>query len=114
MLLIYSHKGYLVPIIIFLNLVAAEVISEMIMQDENFYQESLYPRALSVLISALFLHRLDRFLESKNESVKDNRTGQEVILNQKNHSFLFIPIRYWVIFCVVAFLATYLWEALNI
>lgn len=113
MLFISSHKGYLVPIIIFLDLVASEFISEMIMQDQHFYQDNLYPRALSMLFSGLFLFLLDRFLESKNERIRDNRTGQEVILNQKTHSFFFIPIRYWAIFCIVISLATFLWEPLQ-
>jgi hypothetical protein len=75
-MIIYEGKGYLIPIIVFLSALFTELISEEIMGDKLFYQESTY--ALPI---ALFIEKTGKRIEEKEQKV--------------THTLFYIPFQYW-------------------
>lgn len=95
MFLIWSGKGFLIPIIVFLSSLLAELISEAITKDDNYYQSNLIPLGVSLIISGLFLWILSgRLKKSKPKIFIEKETGKEFVV-KKDNNFFFIPFEYW-------------------
>ncbi|MEJ7713448.1 MAG: hypothetical protein WKF84_27295 [Pyrinomonadaceae bacterium] len=107
-MIIWSGWGILVPVIVFLTSLAMEMLAESIWRDDTAYQNQAAPFALSLLISAVIVWFVGRYLNNRPGRVLfDKETGEEVTLRSRA-AFFFIPMQYWApilfSFAVVSFL----------
>ena len=100
-MIIWKGLGFLVAVITFLVSLGAQLITETMTNDENYYQENSIPLAISILLSGIINGFLGKWINNtKPKILIDKETGEEVIL-KNNHSFFFIPMEYWSIILVI-------------
>ncbi len=91
-----SGKGFLVPLISFGTLLATEWLVEAQFHDDRYYQQHGWPMGLAFALAALVVAAISKSLRERSETVLiDPATGREVVIVSDQHSFLFIPMRYW-------------------
>lgn len=105
-MIIWSGWGILVPVIVFLTSLVMEALTESILGDDRAYQEQAVPLTLALLISAVIVWFVGRYLNNRPGRVLvDKETGEEVVLRPRA-AFFFVPMQYWapilVAFAVVA------------
>lgn len=94
-MIIWSGLGFLVAILGFGSLILTEYLSEIITKNDQFYQENDWVKMTGMVLAAaltLGLHKLLNLQKAKR--VIDTETGEEIVL-RKNHSFFFIPVKWW-------------------
>ena len=100
-MIIWTRLGFLVLVITFLLSLGAEIITESMTNDENYYQENSLPFAVAILLSGIINGFLGKWLNNeKSKILIDKETGKEVIL-KNNHSLFFIPMEYWGVILVI-------------
>ena len=90
-MIIWAGYGFLVIIIVFIDSLIAELLSEFYMNDDNFYQTNLIPLGCSFLLSALIIKLLSDYFEKMRKEHKGTRVFDKVTLAKKSHHFFFIP-----------------------
>jgi hypothetical protein len=94
-MIIWNGKGYLVALITFALLVAAEYGSEAVFADDRYYQAHGWPLAAAMLVSAVVMWFLGSYLhKAGGRVVIDKATGREMTLGGDDTLF-FIPVRFW-------------------
>jgi len=100
-MIIWKGWGFLVVVITFLIVLAAELISEDLTHNESYYQEhSLL--ALALLIAGIVNGALGKWLNSRKTKTVINNYSRKEIVVPNNHALLFIPMEYWGIILIVA------------
>lgn len=93
-LLFWSGYGFLVPVIVFLDSLIAELITMQLSGDEDLYQKNLIPLGVSFIISGLIIMSLANYFENKKKENKGTRVFDKVTISKSSH-FFFIPFKYW-------------------
>lgn len=94
-MLVWSGLGFLVIAIVAANAVVAQLITDTVTGDENFYAEHSLPSILSLYLSCLIIYFLGKWLNTRKAKVYiDKQSGEEVVL-KNNHTFFFIRMEYW-------------------
>ncbi len=95
-LMIWRGKGWLVPAIVFVVSLIAELLTEdVIFKDDTYYQGERWPFACSLVVSAATLWRLGRkVFPTTTRRLTDQDSGQEVVFKD-SHDFLFVRMEYW-------------------
>ncbi|MBF9255032.1 hypothetical protein I2I11_17165 [Pontibacter sp. 172403-2] len=94
-MIIWRGMGFLVVVITFLALLAGELISESLTNDENYYQENKSPMVVAFFIAGIIIGLIGKGLNNKKGKVFiDKETRQEVTFKTK-HELFFIPMEYW-------------------
>ena len=107
--LIWSGKGYIVPVVIFLASLIMELCTEAIYKDEDYYQTHGWPVCWAFIISAFIVGFIAPKL-FRERKLRDVKTGEIVVLRE-NHTFFFIHIKHWgLILSVLGLLFYYLVE----
>lgn len=109
MLLVGSGYGYLVPAVVFLDSLAAELISESLVKNDEFYQDNFAPLALSLIISGSIIQAIENRFQRKWEDGEDVRL-LGVKIQSGNGSFFFIPVQYWPKILWVMGLSLIVWQ----
>jgi len=100
-MIIWRGVGFLVAMIGIASLALAEVISERITGDGQFYQHHGWVALIAMLVAAALTYGLHRLLLlEKGRVVVDKETGQEIVLRPK-HSLFFVPVQLWSVIFVV-------------
>lgn len=104
-MIFWSRLGFLVLVISFACLYAAETISEAITHDEEYYQQHTWLILLAFTITACILWPLGRYLNKKvtTRELIDPKTGEIVQINTggNGHTLFFIPMEYWAPILIV-------------
>jgi hypothetical protein len=73
-----------------------EYVVEAVMQDEQFYQEQLWPLTVALIVAGVLSYlvgvKLDR---PSNRRLVDPETQEEVVVNTGSHSLFFIKMQWW-------------------
>jgi hypothetical protein len=94
-MIIWNGKGYLVAVVTFLLLVAAEYGSEALFADQSYYQTHGWPLAAALLVSGIIAWFAGSYLHrAGGRAVIDKATGREMIIGGDDALF-FIPVRFW-------------------
>ncbi|MDB6075452.1 MAG: putative rane protein [Verrucomicrobiaceae bacterium] len=95
MVIVWRGLGWLVAVIVFgFSLVANLVFNNV--YGEGFYDTHKWPLALSLVGSAIVCWFLGSHLKSRSDRIAiDKATGQEIVINQSQHTLFFIPMRLW-------------------
>lgn len=93
---IFSGLGFLVPILAFVAFLLTEYVTRYLTGDENYYSQHPWVIFVGALFGSALVFGLSRLLRQwpKPRTVQDIETG-EVMIIHGNHSFFFIPVRFW-------------------
>ncbi|ANI88516.1 hypothetical protein A9P82_03900 [Arachidicoccus ginsenosidimutans] len=95
-MIIWSGYGFLVFVIVFIDSLIANFISDSITKDENFYSENLIPLGVSFLFSALVIMLFSKYFDKRKSEGKGTRVFDKVTIAKGNRNRLFfIPFQYW-------------------
>ncbi|WP_460554963.1 hypothetical protein [Ferruginibacter profundus] len=98
-MIIWSGYGFVVFVVVFLDSLVAEVVSESLTHDENYYQNNLIPLGCSFLVSAIVVRLISDFMiRRKRQSVT---AGEKNMVIGKEHRLFFIPLFYWPLILMV-------------
>ena len=96
-MIIWSGWGWLVPVATFVSSLAFEAVSEASNGSDQYYQEHPWLLALALLVAGAVVGFASRRLDRRPAKVLvEKETGKEVVL-RPNHSFFFVPMRYWAL-----------------
>jgi len=98
-MIIWSGYGFVVFIVVFLDSLFAEMISESITNDENYYQANLIPLGCSLLVSAIVVKIISDFLIRRN--MKKVSSDEKTVSIGKEHRLFFIPLFYWSLILMI-------------
>jgi len=104
-MIIWSGYGFIVFIIVFVDSLLFEIISESFIDDANFYQSNLLPLGCSFFLSALIIRSLDNYFGKKRRENKGTYIFDNVTIARNNHHLFFIPFKYWTYIMIVLGLA---------
>ncbi len=94
-MIIWNGLGFLVAVIVFILLLAAEYVTEWMFADDSYYQAHGWPKLLAFFIATAMIWPLGIYLNRKEGKVLiEKATGKEVLI-KPNHSLFFIRMEYW-------------------
>lgn len=95
-MIIWTGRGFLVAVIVFLLSLGAEFGVESASGNDNYYQIHAWPLALALFTSGVISWLLgNRFNSEKGRVVIDKETGQEIVIGGPDHTLFFIKMQYW-------------------
>lgn len=96
-MIIWSGLGFFIAVIGMGSFMLAEYTSELITKNDEFYQQNPWVALLGSILAACLAFGLHKLLSlQKGRRVIDADTGEEIVLG-KNHSFFFVPVKWWPI-----------------
>jgi ABC-type Fe3+ transport system permease subunit len=101
-MIIWNGLRFLVAVIGIGSLFLAELISERITGDEEFYQRNGWVILVGMIAAAILTYGLHLLLQRRKQQVAiDKETGQEFALAPSD-SLFFVPVRWWpAVFVVI-------------
>jgi len=112
-MIIWSGNGFLIFIIVFVDALLAELISESVTSDDRFYQTNFIPLGCSFLISALIIKILSNYFAKKKVANKGSYEFDKITIANSNHKLFFIPFNYWPYILAFIGVATILYQVLK-
>ena len=100
--LIWKGKGWQVIAVTFGCSLIAEILTRAITQDNTFYQTNPYPLPAALAVASLIIYFLYKNTRSEEETnFNDFNSKQNKTVGDNQHSFFFIPMKYWspIILC---------------
>lgn len=94
-MIIWSGYGFIIFIIVFVDSLIAELISQSVTHDETYYQKNLIPLGLSFIVSGVVIYSLKKYFDRKKANNEGTRIFDKVTIAKKGHHLFFIPIEYW-------------------
>ena len=95
-MIIWSGYGFIVFVIVFINSLIANFISDYVTKDDNFYGSNLIPLGISFLFSALTIKFLSDYFNKKKSQNKGTYVFDKVTIAEGNmNKLFFIPFVYW-------------------
>lgn len=98
-MIIWSGKGILVFIVIFLDSLFANLITDAVTHEDHFYNDNFLPVGVSFIISAIVIKLLAQLFTFRAR--KKMKTEEEIRLMQKHDRLFFIPFVNWALICLV-------------
>ena len=104
--LVWSGKGYVVPLVAFASSLLTEVLVETLFNDEKYYQEHGWPIFTALAVAGLIVREVAPRI-FRERKLRDETTGEIVVLKE-DHTFFFIHIKHWgIILLICAVIAFY-------
>ncbi|MEO7313415.1 MAG: hypothetical protein ABIX01_23735 [Chitinophagaceae bacterium] len=95
-MIIWSGYGFIVFVIVFINSLIANFITNYVTGDDNFYDRNLIPPGISFLCSALIIKLLSDYFNKKKAQNKGTYAFDKVTIAKGNENKLFfISFVYW-------------------
>ncbi|MCG8459152.1 MAG: hypothetical protein MI919_22990 [Holophagales bacterium] len=92
-MIVWSGWGILVPILVFLVLIATQLVTEALF-GKGSYGASEHAQAIAFAVSAVLVGLVGTYMNRKIRIEIDEVTGDGFNV-QSRHSFFFIPFQYW-------------------
>lgn len=94
MVIFWSGRGWLVPLGTFVISLVTEWMTESLVGDEQYYQESAWPLSLALLAAAVLAYGVGKRL---NRTTTDPHAQPSIAApaRRARHTFLFIPMEHW-------------------
>ncbi len=93
-MIIWRRKGWLVPVILFLAYVIAQISINSSMGD-GYYQENEWPKTVALIFAALLIAAFGYWVNHKKREVMIDDEGNKK--KSSSHTLFFIPVEYWAI-----------------
>jgi hypothetical protein len=101
-MIIWRGLGILVPIIVGVLTVCTSFLVNLIMKNEDYSKWHYWPKALGVVIAAVAVWFVGKYLNSRpGKVVVEKATGKEIVL-RKRHDLFYLKFEYWA-FILLAF-----------
>ena len=95
-MIIWSGYGFLVFLIVIVNSLIVNLITDLISGTEGFYQTNLIPLGISLLFSGLIIKILAKYFSKKRKAGSGTYIFDKVtIAHEDKHTFFFIQFPYW-------------------
>lgn len=95
MVIIWRGLGYLVAVIVFVCSLVGNLISNVVLGD-GYYDHHKWPLAVTLIISGLICWFLGNYLRKRSDRIMiDKQTGEEIAVNQSQHTLFFIPMHWY-------------------
>lgn len=94
-MIIWKGYGFIVFIIVFVNSLIAELISEEVSKNDHYYQENPIPMGISFFISGLMIFKINEYFDKKRSMNEGTHIFDKITITQNDHSLFFIPFKYW-------------------
>jgi hypothetical protein len=91
--LVWSGKGFWVPVVTFLSSLGMEFFVRAEFHDDHYYQTHGWPILCAFLFSAAVTATIAKTCVRERE-LRDLKTGEDVVIRQ-NHTFFFVNIKFW-------------------
>jgi hypothetical protein len=112
--LIWSGRGFLVPVIVFASCLLMELTTRAVFQDNSYYQEHCWPMPLALAVAGVMCVIVGQLLSGgKARTLVDMETGEHVVLQPQRHTFFFVPVQYWCLILFVAAAATAIYQVVQ-
>jgi hypothetical protein len=99
------NRGWAVPLvvllIVFVNSVLVEVITESITSNNSFYQEHYGAVAIALLVSAMICWQLGRKLNRAEAATLGGRKKRREFVGRSSHSRSSVTIEHWAFILVI-------------
>ena len=108
--LIWSGRGFLVPVITFASCLGMELTTRAVFQDDTYYQEHVWPIPVALAIAGVVCVVIGQvFSGGEPRTLVDVETREQVVLHPSQGTFFFVPVRYWgpILFVCAAAVAIY-------
>jgi hypothetical protein len=94
MVIVWSGRGYLVPLGTFVISLVTEWMTESLVADEQYYQESAWPLSLALLAAAVLAYGVGKRL---NRTTTDPHAQPSVAgpAERARHTFFLIRMEHW-------------------
>jgi hypothetical protein len=103
--IIWSGKGFWVPVVVFLSGLGMELFVRAHFHDDHYYPTHGWPIFCAFSFSAVVIATIAKMCINERE-LRDVKTGEIVVLCQ-NHTFFFVNIKFWPYILVVLGAAFY-------
>jgi hypothetical protein len=94
MVILWSGRGYLVPVGTFVISLVMEWVTESLTGDEAYYQESAWPLSLALLAAAALAYGVGKRL-NRPRSDPHAQPSVAAPAERARHTFFFIRMEYW-------------------
>jgi hypothetical protein len=95
-MIIWSGYGFLVFVIVFINSLIANLITNWVIKEDDFYSKNLTPLGISFMVSGVVLLILTDYFDKKKKEGKGTRVFEaKMIAAGDQNKLFFIPFRYW-------------------
>ncbi len=108
--LIFSGRGFLVPVITCASCLGIELTTRAVFQDNTYYQEHCWPMPLALAIAGVACVVVGQvFSGGEPRTLVDVETREQVVLHPSRGTFFFVPVRYWgpILYVCAAAVAIY-------
>jgi hypothetical protein len=112
-MLIWSGYGIVVAIITFVNLLLAQLISNRLANDDRFYQRNLFPMGIALLLSALLIRLLWRYMALRKQRELRISFADRLMRPERKHHLFFIPVKYWHYITATLGAGVMLWQLVR-
>ena len=100
-MIFWAGYGFIVAIIVFINSLLAELISESISHNDEFYQKNHIPLGISFIVSGIIIYYLKKYFDKKKANNEGTRVFDNVTIAKDGHHLFFIPFKYWSYIMIV-------------
>ena len=91
-MIIFSGCGFLVPVITFGTCLAANFVLDDRF-GEGFYSSHAWAAGFALVVGGVVTTWIGYLLKGRSDRfVVDEETGEQLVINDSNHSFFFIPM----------------------
>jgi hypothetical protein len=94
-MIIWAGYGFIVFIIVIVDSLIAELITEAITHNSHFYEQNLDPLGISLMVSGIVVYGLQNYFDRKRAKNEGTRIFDKVTIANKGHHLFFIPFAYW-------------------
>lgn len=94
-MLIWSGWGVAVPVITFAFLLLFDAATAAYFGDESYYAENAWPKFAAMLLAAIVVWFLGRYLNSGTGRVVVDQETQEQLILKRTHTFFWLRMEYW-------------------
>ena len=91
--LVWSGKGFWVPVVTFLSCLGMELFCRTEFHNDHYYQTHGWPIFCALIFSAAVVAVIARMCVQER-MLRDLKTGEDVVLRQ-NHAFFFVNMKFW-------------------
>jgi hypothetical protein len=112
-MIIWSGYGFIIFVIVFIDSLIAELLSQTITHNNNYYQENLTPLGISFIVSGLIIEIVKKYFDRKRENNEGTRVFDKVTIAKKGHHLFFIPFGYWTYIMIALGTAVIIYQFLK-
>lgn len=108
MVIVWSGRGYLVPVATFVISLATEYVTETLFADEKYYQEQAWPLSLALMAAAVVSYGVGKRL-NRTTTDPHAQPSSASPAGPPRHTFFFLRMERWgPILAAIALLSFFL------